>query len=37
MDVLEKRSFQKWEGGKKGECKDEYDQNILYTYQTVKE
>lgn len=30
-------SQKKWEGGKKGECKDEYDQNvydqnILYAY-----
>lgn len=24
--------FQKWEGDQKGECKDEYDQNVLNTY-----
>lgn len=34
----EKERFQKWGGGdKKGECKDEYGQNILYTYIKLSE
>lgn len=31
-----KKKIPEWEGGKRGECKDEYDQNI-YIYQIVKE
>lgn len=37
MDVLRKRKVSEGGGDKKGECKDEYDQNILYTYIKLSE